>query len=52
MAQATSIVAVLASRFHLRLADCMGGLEGCKQRQMMRGLVGVEGGLFMHFDPQ
>ena len=45
-------MAVLVSRFQLRLADRMGGLEGCKQRQMMRGLVGVEGGLFMQFDPR
>ena len=46
------MVAVLASRFHMRLASRMEGLPGCKARQMMRGLVGVEGGLFMHFEPR
>ena len=50
--QAACMVAVVAAGFRVRLAERMGGLQGCKQRQQMRGLVSVGGGLFMQFEPR
>ena len=46
------MVAVLVSRFQLHLADRMGGLAGCESRQVMRGLMSVQGGLYLRFEPR
>lgn len=49
MAQMMTILATVLGRFQVRLAERMGGWQGCLQKQTCSDLLGIHGGMWCHF---